>query len=106
MQSYHKKQWGRSQNPGVKKATHFVVHQNSFPNNFQAILPHIIGTQIPNPILYVGKDACPHFNAAKTTKYSYFGENTRFPYISVQNQCKFCPWQFQLKIKLINESSS
>ena len=30
-----------------------------------------------------------HFEGAKTTKYSYFGENTGFPYISVQNQCKF-----------------
>ena len=30
-----------------------------------------------------------HFEGAKTTKYSYFGENTRFPYIPVQNQCKF-----------------
>ena len=32
-----------------------------------------------------------HFEGAKTTKYSYFGENTRFPYIPVQNQTRKFP---------------
>ena len=30
-----------------------------------------------------------HFEGVKTTKSSYFGENTTFPYICVQNRCKF-----------------
>ena len=50
------------------------------------VVIHVIYTQTPNTIQ---KILLVHFEGAKTTKYSYFGENTGFPYISVQNQCKF-----------------
>ena len=59
------------------------------------VVIHVIYTQIPNTIQK--KILLVHFEGAKTTKYSYFGENTRFPYISEQNQCKFLSVTISIK---------